>query len=110
MTVTATGMFGDPDMRELVRSGFCFGSTDRALALGLFNDLEGTQEWESSCSTIRQDSGTAWCAGRPGISRIGSFATLSTAQAMLERPFASRCPQRSAQIRYNFVLTSQRCR
>ena len=49
VVVTATGLFGDPDMRELVRSGFP-ASLRYRLELwrsgGLFNDLEGTHEWE----------------------------------------------------------------
>ena len=48
-TVTTVGLFGDPDMRDLVRSGFPLSLRFR-LELwrsgGLFDDLEGSQEWE----------------------------------------------------------------
>ena len=47
--VTTSGLFGDSEMRELVRAGFPISLRFR-LELwrsgGLFNDLEGTQEWE----------------------------------------------------------------
>ena len=48
-TVTTVGLFADPDMRDLVRSGFPLSLRFR-LELwrtgGLFDDLEGSQEWE----------------------------------------------------------------
>ena len=47
--VTTSGLFSDSEMRELVRAGFPISLRFR-LELwrsgGLFNDLEGTQEWE----------------------------------------------------------------
>ena len=108
--VTATGLFGDPDMRELVRSGFP-ASLRYRLELwrsgGLFNDLEGTHEWElivqydpsgQRYRVIRREAGR--------LEDLGSFATLSTAQAMLERPLRILlAPQRqSKRYYYNFVL------
>jgi hypothetical protein len=108
--VTATGLFGDPDMRELVRSGFPASLRYRLelwRAGGLFNDLEGTQEWElivqydpsgQRYRVIRREAGR--------LEDLGSFATLSTAQAMLERPLRmTLAPQRQARrYYYNFVL------
>jgi hypothetical protein len=110
VVVTATGLFGDPDMRELVRSGFPASLRFRLelwRAGGLFNDLEGTQEWElivqydpsgQRYRVIRREGGR--------LEDMGSFATLSTAQAMLERPLRiTLAPQRQAKrYYYNFVL------
>jgi len=110
VTVTATGLFGDPDMRELVRSGFPASLRYRLelwRAGGLFNDLEGTQEWEL---IVQYDpSGQRYRVVRREAGRLedlGSFATLSTAQAMLERPLKlTLVPQRQAKrYYYNFVL------
>ena len=110
VTVTATGLFADPDMRELVRSGFPASLRYRLelwRAGGLFNDLEGTQEWElivqydpsgQRYRVIRREAGR--------LEDLGSFATLSTAQAVLERPLRmTLAPQRQAKrYYYNFVL------
>jgi len=110
VVVTATGLFGDPDMRELVRSGFPASLRFRLelwRAGGLFNDLEGTHEWEL---IVQYDpSGQRYRVVRREGGRLedmGSFATLSTAQAMLERPLRlTLAPQRQAKrYYYNFVL------
>jgi hypothetical protein len=110
VVVTATGLFGDPDMRELVRSGFPASLRYRLelwRASGLFNDLEGTYEWEL---IVQYDpSGQRYRVVRRERGRLedlGSFATLTTAQAMLERPLKiSLAPQRqSKRYYYNFVL------
>jgi hypothetical protein len=108
--VTATGLFADPDMRELVRSGFPASLRYRLelwRAGGLFNDLEGTHEWElivqydpsgQRYRVIRREGGH--------LEDLGSFATLTTAQAVLERPLRiTLAPQRqSKRYYYNFVL------
>jgi hypothetical protein len=108
--VTASGLFGDPDMRELVRSGFPASLRYRLelwRAGGLFNDLEGTHEWElivqydpsgQRYRVVRREAGK--------LEDLGSFATLSTAQAVLERPLRiTLAPQRqSKRYYYNFVL------
>jgi len=110
VVVTATGLFGDPDMRELVRSGFPASLRYRLelwRAGGLFNDLEGTREWEL---IVQYDpSGQRYRVVRREGGRLedmGSFATLSTAQAMLERPLKiTLAPQRQARrYYYTFVL------
>jgi len=110
VVVTATGLFGDPDMRELVRSGFPASLRYRLelwRASGLFNDLEGTYEWEL---IVQYDpSGQRYRVVRRVRGRLedlGSFATLTTAQAMLERPLKiSLAPQRQAKrYYYNLVL------
>ena len=111
VTVTSTGLFADPDMRELVRSGFPASLRYRLelwRAGGLFNDLEGTREWElivqydpsgQRYRVVRREGGR--------LEDLGSFATLSTAQAVLERPLriTQPAPQRQARrYYYNFVL------
>ncbi|HEV7991261.1 MAG TPA: DUF4390 domain-containing protein [Gemmatimonadaceae bacterium] len=108
--VTAFGLFSDPDMRELVRSGFPLSLKFR-LELwrsgGLFNDLEGRQEWEL---TILYDPSAQRyrVARRQGgrVDDLGSFATLATAQSVLERPLrVTLLPRREgSRYYYNFAL------
>jgi hypothetical protein len=89
-TVTATNLFAEPDMRDLVRSGFP-ASLHFRLELwrtgGLFDDLEGRVDWQvivqydpsgQRYRMVRQQSGKT--------EDLGSFATLATAQSTLERP------------------------
>jgi hypothetical protein len=107
-TVTTTNLFGDPDMRDLVRSGFPASLRFRLelwRAGGLFNDLESQQEWElivqydpsaQRYRVVRRQRGR--------VEDLGSFATLSTAQAMLERPLrAGLLPERDG-ARYYYIL------
>ena len=108
--VTAANLFADPDMRDLVRSGFPASLRFR-LELwrvgGLFNDLEGQQEWEliiqydpsaQRYRVIQRQQGR--------VEDLGSYTTLSTAQALLERPLRSQLmPERQgARYYYNFTL------
>jgi hypothetical protein len=110
-TVTTTNLFGDPDMRDLVRSGFPASLRFR-LELwrvgGLFNDLEGQREWELIVQydpTAQRYRVVQRQAGR--LDDLGSFATLSTAQAVLERPTRILlAPEREgARYYYNLTLT-----
>ena len=107
-TVTTTNLFGDADMRDLVRSGFPASLRFRLelwRAGGLFNDLESQQEWElivqydpsaQRYRVVRRQRGR--------VEDLGSFATLSTAQAMLERPLrAGLLPERDG-ARYYYIL------
>jgi hypothetical protein len=109
-TVATVGLFGDPDMRDLVRSGFPASLRFR-LELwrsgGLFNDLEGRQEWElivqydpsaQRYRVVRRQGGR--------VEDLGSFATLSTAQSVLERPLrVTLLPQREgSRYYYNLAL------
>jgi hypothetical protein len=107
-TVTTTNLFGDPEMRDLVRSGFPASLRFRLelwRVSGLFNDLEGKQEWElviqydpsaQRYRVVRRQRGR--------VDDVGSFATLSTAQAMLERPLrATLLPERDG-ARYYYTL------
>ena len=110
-TVTTTNLFGDADMRDLVRSGFPASLRFR-LELwrvgGLFNDLEGQREWEL---IVQYDPSAQRyrVVQRQGnrLDDLGSFATLSTAQAVLERPTRILlAPEREgARYYYNLTLT-----
>jgi hypothetical protein len=108
--VTTANLFGDQDMRELVRSGFPASMRFR-LELwrvgGLFNDLERQQDWEL---IIQYDpTGQRYRLARRNGDRledVGSFATLSTAQLVLERPQrVTLLPERDgSRYYYNLVL------
>ena len=110
-TVTTTNLFGDPDMRDLVRSGFPASLRFR-LELwrvgGLFNDLEGQREWEL---IVQYDPSAQRyrVVQRQGgrMDDLGSFATLTTAQAVLERPTRILlAPEREgSRYYYNLTLT-----
>ena len=108
--VTTVGLFNDSEMRELVRAGFPLSLRFR-LELwrsgGLFNDLESSQEWElivaydpsrQRYGVVRRQSGR--------MEDLGSFATLSTAQSVLERPLRiTLLPQREGRrYYYNYAL------
>lgn len=107
-TVTTTNLFADPDMRDLLRSGFPASLRFRLelwRAGGLFNNLESQQEWEliiqydpsaQRYRVVRRQRGR--------VEDLGSFATLTTAQAMLERPLrAGLLPEREGG-RYYYTL------
>jgi hypothetical protein len=110
-TVTTTNLFGDADMRDLVRSGFPASLRFR-LELwrvgGLFNDLEGQRDWEL---IVQYDpSAQRYRVVQRQANRLedlGSFATLSTAHAVLERPTRIRlAPEREgSRYYYNLTLT-----
>jgi hypothetical protein len=107
--VSAANLFGDPDMRDLMRSGFPASLRFR-LELwrvgGLFNDLEGRREWELIVQydpSAQRYRVVQRVAGR--LEDLGSFATLSTAQAVLERPTRiALLPEREGS-RYYYSLT-----
>ena len=109
-TVTATNLFAEPDMRDLVRSGFP-ASLHYRLELwrvgGLFNDLESRLEWEV---IVQYDpSAQRYLVARRQngkLEEIGTFATLSTAQTIIERPTrTSLAPDRAgARYYYNLAL------
>ena len=111
--VTTTNLFGDANMRDLVRSGFPASFRFR-LELwrvgGLFNDLEGQRDWEL---IVQYDPSAQRyrVVQRQGgrLEDLGSFATLSTAQTMLERPTRiALAPEREgARYYYNLVLTME---
>jgi hypothetical protein len=108
--VTATNLFADADMRELLRSGFPASLRFRLelwRAGGLFNDLESHQDWElivqydpsaQRYRVVRRQGGK--------VEDVGTFATLSTAQTEIERPVrATLLPEREgARYYYNLAL------
>jgi hypothetical protein len=108
-TVATTNLFGDADMRDLVRSGFPASLRFR-LELwrvgGLFNDLEGQRDWEL---IVQYDPSAQRyrVVQRQGnrIDDLGSFATLSTAQAVLERPTRILLAPEREGARYYYNLT-----
>jgi hypothetical protein len=107
--VTTTNLFGDADMRDLVRSGFPASLRFR-LELwrvgGLFNDLEGQREWELIVQydpSAQRYRVVQRQAGR--VDDLGSFATLSTAQALLERPTRILLAPEREGTRYYYNLT-----
>jgi len=107
-TVTATNLFAEPDMRDLVRSGFP-ASLHFRLELwrtgGLFDDLESRLEWEvlvqydpsaQRYRVVRRQSGK--------VEDLGSFATLATAQSTLERPTRTTLVPDREGVRYYYTL------
>ena len=107
--VTSANLFADPDMRDLVRSGFPASLRFR-LELwrvgGLFNDLEGQQEWEL---IIQYDPSAQRYRvvqrQRGKVEDLGSFATLSTAQAILERTVRAQLMPEREGSRYYYSIT-----
>ena len=106
--VTATNLFAEQSMRELVRSGFPASLRFRLelwRASGLFDDLEGQTDWEVIVQY--EPSAQRYHVVRRQGGRLddqGSFATLSTAQTLLERPTRTTLvPERSG-ARYYYTL------
>ena len=107
-TVTTLGLFSDADMRDLLRSGFPASLKFRLelwRAGGLFNDLEDRQDWElivqydpsaQRYRVVRRQSGR--------LEDLGSFATLATAQTVLERPLRVTLLPRRKGSRYYYNL------
>ena len=107
-TVNASNLFGDAGIRDLVRSGFP-ASLHYRLELwrtgGLFDDLEGRSEWDM----IVQYDPTAQryrVVRRQGGQHddLGSFATLTTAQTVIERPWRSALAPERVGNRYYYTL------
>lgn len=107
--VTATNLFAEQSMRDLVRSGFPASLHFRLelwRASGLFDDLESRGDWEvivqyepsaQRYHVVRRQDGR--------VEDLGSFATLATAQTVIERPTrATLAPERPS-ARYYYTLT-----
>jgi hypothetical protein len=107
--VTVTNLFAEPDMRDLLRSGFPASLHYRLelwRASGFFDDLEGRIEWElivqydpsmQRYRVVRRQGGK--------LEDVGTFATLSTAQATLERPTRTTLAPDRDRTRYYYHLT-----
>jgi hypothetical protein len=107
-TVTATNLFAEPDMRDLVRSGFP-ASLHFRLELwrtgGLFDDLESRVEWQVIVQydpTAQRYRMVLRQAGK--TEDMGSFATLATAQSTLERPTRTTLIPEREGARYYYTL------
>lgn len=107
-TVTATNLFAEPDMRDLVRSGFP-ASLHFRLELwrsgGLFDDIEGRLDWQvivqydpsaQRYRVVRRQAGK--------VDDLGSFATLATAQSTLEKPTRTTLVPEREGVRYYYTL------
>ena len=107
-TVTATNLFAEPDMRDLVRSGFP-ASLHFRLELwrtgGLFDDLEGRVEWQIIVQYDPSAQRYRMVLQQGGKTEdMGTFATLATAQSTLERPTRTALlPERDG-VRYYYTL------
>ena len=107
-TVSATNLFGEPSIRDLVRSGFPASLHFRLelwRASGLFDDLEGRVDWDV---IVQYDPSSQRyrVVRREGkqLDDLGSFATLATAQVVLERPVRTLLiPERNG-VRYYYTL------
>ena len=108
--VAASNLFAQTEIRELVRAGFPVLLRYRVelwRSGGLFDDLEGRSEWEL---IVQYDPS----AQRYGVIRrqgsrlddAGSFATLATAQTVIERPMRTALvPERQgARYYYHFMV------
>ena len=107
-TVNASNLFADAGIRDLVRSGFP-ASLHYRLELwrsgGLFDDLEGRNDWDvivqydptaQRYRVVRRQSGQ--------LEDLGSFATLATAQTVIERPWRSTLAPERGGTRYYYTL------
>ena len=106
--VTAANLFAESDVRELVRSGFPASLRFRLelwRAGGLLNDLENSIEWEyvvqydpsaQRYNVLRRQKGK--------VEEVGTFATLTTAQAVLERPVRTTLAPEVVGGRYYYTL------
>ena len=107
-TVSATNLFADADIRDLIRSGFP-ASLHFRLELwrtgGLFDDLERGMEWEMivAYDPSTQRYGVVRRQGRR-IDDLGNFATLTSAQAVIERPVRTTLIPEREGARYYYVL------
>jgi Domain of unknown function (DUF4390) len=106
--VTATNLFGEPAMRDLVRSGFP-ASLRYRLELwrtgGLFDDLEGHTEWDVIIQydpSVQRYRVARRQNGR--LEDVGSYATLATAQTVLETPTRAALVPSQSGARYYYTL------
>ncbi|MDB4913153.1 MAG: hypothetical protein JWM95_797 [Gemmatimonadetes bacterium] len=106
--VTSLNLFAEPDMRDLVRSSFPASLRFR-LELWregrLFHDLEGQFQWDliiqydptsERYHLIRRLNGK--------LEDLGSFATLATAQMVLETPMKTTLVPERAGARYYYTI------
>ena len=107
-TVTATNLFAEPDMRDLVRSGFP-ASLHFRLELwrqgGVFDDLEGRLDWQVIIQYDPSAQRYRMFQRQGGKTEdLGSYATLATAQIALERPTRTTLLPEREGSRYYYTL------
>ena len=107
-TVSATNLFAEPNIRDLMRSGFPASLHFRLelwRAGGLFDDLEGRLDWDlivqydptaQRYRVVRRQAGQH--------DDLGSFSTLATAQSVVERPTRTALQPDRDGVRYYYVL------
>ena len=107
-TVNATNLFAEPGLRDLVRSGFPASLHFRLelwRAGGLFDDVENRLEWDlivqydpsaERYRVVRREGGQH--------EDLGSFATLATAQTVIERPTRTTLHPDRDGVRYYYTL------
>lgn len=107
-TVSATNLFAEPNIRDLMRSGFPASLHFRLelwRAGGLFDDLEGRLDWDlivqydptaQRYRVVRRQAGQH--------DDLGSFSTLATAQSIVERPTRTALQPDRDGVRYYYVL------
>ena len=107
-TVSAANLFAEPSIRDLVRSGFPASLHFRLelwRAGGLFDDLEGRVDWDL---IVQYDPSAQRyrVLRRQGAQHddLGSFATLATAQTVLERPARSTLNPDRDGVRYYYTI------
>ena len=107
-TVTATNLFAEPNIRDLVRSGFPASLHFRLelwRAGGLFDDLEGRLDWDLIVQYDPSAQRYRVVRGHGGQHEdLGSFATLATAQAVLERPSRTALNPERDGVRYYYTI------
>ena len=108
--VSATNLLAEPNIRDLVRSGFPASLHFRLelwRAGGLFDDLEGRLDWDlivqydpsaQRYRVLRRQGG----GGQHDD--LGSFATLATAQTVLERPARTTLNPERDGVRYYYTI------
>ena len=107
-TVSATNLFAESGLRELVRSGFPASLHFRLelwRAGGLFDDLESRLDWDvivqydptaERYRVVRRQAGQH--------EDLGSFTTLATAQTVIERPTRTALHPDRDGVRYYYTL------
>jgi hypothetical protein len=107
-TVSATNLFAESNIRDLVRSGFPASLRFRLelwRAGGLFDDLEGRLDWDLIVQYDPSAQRYRVVRRQAGLHEdLGSFATLATAQTVLERPSRTTLNPERDGVRYYYTI------
>jgi len=108
-SIVAKNLLSDPKTRELLRNGFptrLHYKVELWRESGLFNDVEGAREWEvlvqydptsNMYRAIRQDG--------KQLEDFGGFATLTSAEEPLNRPYRVQLRPKYRGRRYYYNVT-----